>query len=138
MLGRGLIDLLGKSPYLSVLFVVLCRLCPAAWIIFGGLEAIKRVFPSLKLALLPMWNSGFILNWTEKMNMFHGSLRDAPLIPEGKRSGGEPLISFPDVQTASFWEEGPAFPPVTAVSDLICLGAQTPWISRGVNACFFF
>ena len=43
------------------------------------------------------------------MNMFHGSLDDAPLIPEGKRSGGEPLISFPDVQTASFWEEAQLF-----------------------------
>ena len=26
--GSGFIDLLGKSPYLPVLFVVICRLCP--------------------------------------------------------------------------------------------------------------
>ena len=43
------------------------------------------------------------------MNMFQGSLDDAPLIPEGKRSGGELLICFPDVQTASFWEEAQLF-----------------------------
>lgn len=55
------------------------------------------------------------------MNMFHGSLDDALLIPEGKRSGGERLISFPDVQSPKFLGGGPAFPPVTAVSDPIHL-----------------